>query len=80
MKFNEDDKKQVIDFLNMVAKHAKFNLDTTEVIQYFRGLQHMQSKIIPKIEANILEVRRIIEKDKAPAEAPPEEVKAKGKK
>ncbi len=76
MKFNEEDKKQFIDYLNMVAKNAKFNLDTNEVIQYFRLLQHMQTKLLPKIEANILEVKRII--NPAPEdEAQPEAKKGK---
>jgi hypothetical protein len=76
MRFNEDDKKQVIDFLNMVAKNAKFSFDTTEIIQYFRLLQHMQGKILPKIEANILEVKRVV--NPAPeAEIQPETKKGK---
>lgn len=77
MKFTEDDKKQVIDFLNIVAKNAKFNFDTNEIIQYFRLLQHMQVKILPKIEANILEVKKII--NSAPEEEAQPEAK-KGKK
>lgn len=61
MSFDEEDKKKVIDFLNMVAKHAKFELNTAELIQYFKLLSHMQTKIVPKVEANILEVKRVIE-------------------
>jgi hypothetical protein len=76
MKFNEDDKKQVIDFLNMVAKNAKFNFDTTEIIQYFKLLQHMQGRILPKIEANILEVKRVVNQA-TEAEAQPEVKKGK---
>jgi hypothetical protein len=61
MNFAEDDKQKLVEFLNMVAKHAKFELNTTELIQYFKLLSHMQTKMIPKIDANILEVKRIIE-------------------
>ena len=75
MHFSEEDKQKVTEFLNMVAKNAKFNFDTVEIIQYFRLLQHMQGKILPKIEANILEIKRVIE-----APQPAEEPKApKGK-
>jgi len=59
-KFNEEDKKNFIDFLNMIAKHAQFEMNTQEIIQYFKLLSHMQTKMLPKIEANILEVKRIV--------------------
>lgn len=59
--FNEEDKQKVCDFMNMVAKNAKFELRTEEVISYFKLLAHMQQKILPKIDANILEVKRVIE-------------------
>lgn len=61
MKFTEDDKKKVIEFLNMVAKHATFKISTTELINYFKLLSHMQQAILPKIEANTLEIKRVIE-------------------
>lgn len=59
--FTEDDKKKVIEFLNVIAKTAKFEVSTDELISYFKLLAHMQQKIIPKIDANILEVKRVIE-------------------
>jgi hypothetical protein len=65
MKFTEDDKKQFVEYLNMVAKHAKLNLDTAEVIQYFKLLSHMQQRILRKIDANILEVVRVVEAEKS---------------
>ena len=71
MKFNEDDKQKLIDFLNMIATHAKFNMDTVELVQYFKLLSHMQQRILPKLEANILEIKKVIE---------PEPNKSKGKK
>jgi len=61
MNFKEEDKQKFIDFLNMIAKNARFDLNTSEVIQYFKLLSHMQQKIIPKIEANILEVVKVVE-------------------
>ena len=57
----EEDKQKFIEFLNMNAKHAKFELNTTELIQYFKILSHMQQKLLPKIDANILEIKRVIE-------------------
>jgi hypothetical protein len=60
-KFTEDDKKKVIEYLNKIAKHAKFNLDTIELIEYYQLLSHMQKIILPKIEANILEITKIVE-------------------
>lgn len=61
LNFNEEDKQKFIEFLNMLAKNAKFQVDTAELIQYFRLLSHMQQKILPKIEANILELKRVVE-------------------
>lgn len=59
--FNEEDKKKVIEFLNTVAKHAKFEMNTEQVIAYFKLISHMQQVILPKIDANILEVKRVVE-------------------
>lgn len=61
LNFTEEDKQKVIEFLNMVAKHAKFELSTSELIQYFKLLSHMQQKILPKVDANILEIKKIQE-------------------
>ena len=61
LNFTEDDKQKFIDFLNMTANKAEFKFNTTEVVGYFKLLAHMQQKIIPKIDANILEIRKIIE-------------------
>jgi len=62
LSFTEDDKQKVIDFLNYVAKNAVFNnVKTEDVVVHFKLLAHMQQKILPKIDANILEVKRVIE-------------------
>ena len=71
--FTEDDKQKVIELLNMVATHAEFKLSTQELIKYFGLLSYAQKQLIPKIEANILEVKRVIE---PPKEAPKKETKA----
>lgn len=73
--FNEDDKSKFIEFLNTIAKTATFNLKTEELINYFKLLSHMQQKILPKIDNNILEVKRIVE-----TKSEVEETKTKGKK
>jgi len=70
--FNEDDKKKFIDYLNSVADSAKFEMNTQQLCDYFKLLAHMQQVILPKINANILEVKKIVE-------AAPEP-KTKGKK
>jgi len=63
MKFTEEDKEKVVEFLNLVAKHAKFKLETSELIKYFKALAHMQQTILPKINANILEVVKVVESE-----------------
>ena len=63
-KFNEEDKTKFVEFLNNVAKHAKLELNTQELINYFKLLNHMQSVILPKLNANILEVIRVVEPEK----------------
>lgn len=61
LKFDEQDKQKFIEFLNVVAKDARFNFNTSDVINYFKLLQHMQMHILPKIDANIFEVKKISE-------------------
>lgn len=79
MRFTEEDKQKFVEFLNLVAKHARFNLDTSELIQYFKNLSYMQQKILPKIDANIFEVKRVVESVEQ-VEPAKEEAKSKGKK
>jgi len=62
-KFTEDDKQKFIQFLNYIAKNAEFTLKTQEIIEYFKLLTHMQKEILPKIESNIFEVKKIVEAD-----------------
>lgn len=76
MNFSEEDKTKLIDFLNMVAKYAKFEFNTEELIKYFKLLSHMQQSVVPKVNANILEIKNVIK----PAEAPkPEPKKSRSK-
>lgn len=78
--FTEEDKQKLIDFLNMVAKHATFNLKTTEIIEYFKLLSFMQQVMLSKVNDNILEVKRVVEAEKeTPEESKEEKLKTKKK-
>lgn len=65
--FTEDDKAKVIDFLNMVGNHAELKMNTQEIIKYFGLLSFMQKTLLPKIDANIFEIKKVVE---APKEEP----------
>lgn len=62
-KFSEVDKQKFIEFLNYVAKHAEFKMNTEELINYFQLLSYMQKTILPKINANVLEVIKVVESE-----------------
>jgi len=72
--FNEKDKEKVINFLNMIAKHAKFEFNVQETISFYGLLSHMQQEIIKKIDSNILEIKSFIEPPKSQSKG-----KGKGK-
>lgn len=57
--FSEEDRDKVVDFLNHIAKTARFELDTEGVIKHFRGLSFMQSVLLKKIDAHIFELKKI---------------------
>lgn len=59
--FKEEDKKKVIEFLNMIAQKANFNLSTTEVIKYYGLLSFMQKELLVKIDNNIMEIIKVEE-------------------
>ena len=60
LNLTDEDKTKFVNFLNMVASHAQFNFNTKEVIEYFKLLNYMQTQLLPKIEANILEVKKVV--------------------
>lgn len=60
-KFKDEDKEKIVKFLNMVATKAEFKMNTKEVIDYFKLLSYMQQELLPKIDANIFEVKSIKE-------------------
>ena len=55
--FTEDDVKRCSELLNLVAQKAEFKLDVAGVIEFFKLLQWSQKDLLPKLEANILEVK-----------------------
>lgn len=66
--FNEEDKAKVTQFLNHIGKHATFEHKTSEAIDFFKLLSYMQQVLLPKIDANCLEIKRMIESKQAAAE------------
>jgi len=73
--FSENDKDQVIDFLNLVAEKAEFKLSTKEIIKFYKLLAHMQQTVLPKISAHIMEIKKIVK-----PESTKEEPKKRGRK
>lgn len=67
-KFTNEDKQRFIEFLNQVAAHATFTVKTQELISLFKNLAHMQQVMLPKIEANILEVVKVHENNNSQSE------------
>jgi len=59
--FNTQDKEKLIAFLNHVTKHATFTHNTVQAIEFFKLLSHMQQVILPKMDANLLEVLSVKE-------------------
>lgn len=64
MKFTEEDKEKLIEFLNFMAtKFEANNWKTADTMKHFKLLAHIQQAILPKIDANILEVIKVVEPD-----------------
>jgi len=57
--FKEDDYNLVSSFVNFITRNAKFNLDVKESIELYNYLSKIQTKLLPKIEAHILEVGKV---------------------
>lgn len=78
--FTEKDKDNLIEFLNFISDKASFTLNTKETIKFYGLLAWAQKELVPKIDANILEVKAVKEMP-AESEAEPEKPKkGKGKK
>ena len=77
--FTEADIKKATELINFISDKAEFTLNQKEIIEHFQRLAWFQQQLIPKMEANILEVKNIV---KAPAKEEGEKKiksKAKGK-
>lgn len=59
MNFTESDVEKMTRLLNMVAAKASFQLNTSEIIQYFGLLSWAQKELLPKLEANIFEIKEV---------------------
>lgn len=59
--FKEEDKKKVVEFLNHIAKHASLTHSVQQSIEFFKLLNYMQTELIPKINDNILEIKKVVE-------------------
>ena len=57
---NTEDLKKLVDYINMTASKAEFKMNTNEIIKYFQLLTFVQKTLIPKLEANIVEVSRVV--------------------
>lgn len=53
--FNQKDLDSLVAYLNLVAQKAVLTMNTQETIDHFKTLHHIQSSILPKIEAHIFE-------------------------
>jgi hypothetical protein len=57
--FTEEDQENLVDFLNMTATKAKFEMNTAELIKYFKLLSFMQNTLKRKVEGHILELKEV---------------------
>ena len=60
----DEDKKKLTEYMNYVAEHATFTHKTDGIIAYFKLLAYLQQTLLPKIDANILEVIKVVEPEK----------------
>lgn len=64
-KFTEEDKTKLVELLNFIAERATFpGWKTNDTVKHFKLLAHVQQVILPKIEANVMEIKRVIEDEK----------------
>jgi hypothetical protein len=60
--FTEEDKTKLVEFLNFVAERASFpDWTTKDTIRHFKLLAHIQQVVLPKIDANILEIGKVVQ-------------------
>lgn len=65
--FKESDKKNLIEFLNLVAEKSTFkDMKVTDIITFYGLLSYMQKELIPKIQDNIFEIGKVVEQTPPP--------------
>ena len=75
-KFTEEDKTKFIEFVNFVAKHARYpeldsgGVDTKFCLEYSKHLNFVQTVILKKIEENIFEITKIVDAEEMPPAVP----------
>ncbi len=61
--FKEDDYNLLSNFVNFVSRNAEFRLDVKRTIELYNYLSKIQTELLPKVEANILEVGQVKQLD-----------------
>jgi hypothetical protein len=75
-RFKEEDKEKVVEFLNFVAKNAKFSdLAIPDVIKFYGLLSFCQQTLLKKINSHIVDSIKI----HTPPEPEPKKSRAKSK-
>ena len=54
--FREEDYNVISNFVNFVTRNAQFRVDVKQSIELYNYLSKIQTNVLPKIEAHILEV------------------------
>lgn len=63
--FNEKDTEKLVSLLNFIATNAEFNrLKVQDILAFTKLLNWCQVELLPKIEANIFEVKEIKQQKK----------------
>ena len=61
--FTEQDIKNLTGFVNLIAKEAKFTLSVQGVVDFHNLLSWVQRDLLPKMEANIFEIKSMKTKE-----------------
>jgi len=78
--WTEEDANTVVKFLNFIALHAEFKMNTSQALEYTKFLSYSQHTLLKKIHSSIAEVDSVqpVRKDEKPSE--PTGKKSTGKK
>lgn len=59
--FKEKDSENIVKLLNFISDKARFNLDVKETITLYGLMAWAQQDLKPKIDAHVMEVKRVVE-------------------